>query len=316
MNNQSNLLTLYRKELADHLNSKRFFIILGLVAILGLSSIYSSAYGLRDAVSDENNTFVFLKLFTTSGGSIPSFLSFLSFLGPLVGLALGFDSINSEMANGTLSRVLAQPIHRDSIINGKFLAGVSVISIMIFSVGFLISGLGILLIGIPPTAEEILRLLVFLLFTIVYISIWLAISQLFSLILKQMATSALASIAVWLVLSLFMGLIAGIVADAVFPLNNNSTWETALHHAQLQNGVSRLSPSTLYGEAMITVLSPGIRTLSPVMSQQLTDAIPGVLSFGQSLLLIWPHLVSLLAVVLICFAIGYIIFMKQEIRAS
>lgn len=103
-----------------------------------------------------------MRLFTASGNSIPSFISFISLLGPLVGLAIGFDSINGELNRGTMSRLLAQPIHRDNVINGKFLAGITVISIMVLSLGIAVGAIGIIMIGIPPTVEEILRLLSFL----------------------------------------------------------------------------------------------------------------------------------------------------------
>ena len=60
------------------------------------------------------------RLFTVSDGTLPSFVLFINFLGPLLGIALGFDAVNSEQNKGTLSRMLSQPIHRDCIINAKF----------------------------------------------------------------------------------------------------------------------------------------------------------------------------------------------------
>lgn len=314
--NTSGLWVLYRKELADHLRSRRFIIILILVAITGLSSIYAAANGIRDAVArQEGNTFIFLKLFTTSGGSVPSFASFMSFLGPLVGLALGFDAINGEINRGSLSRLLAQPIPRDTVVNGKFLAGVSIISMMVITLGIAIGALGVIMIGIPPTFEEILRISAFFLSTILYMSFWLALSQLFSLLFRQTATSALACIAVWLFLSVFLGLLAGIAADAVYPVNNSATVDLALKNSKMELMLNRISPSTLYDESAIYILNPGVRTLSPITQDQLVGAIPGVLPFSQSLLLTWPHFVSLAAINMICFAISYVFFMRQEIRA-
>ena len=38
------------------------------------------------------------------------------------------------------------------------------------------------------------------------------------------------------------------------------------------------------------------------------------LSLGQSLVVVYPHLVALIAISLICFAVSYSIFMMQEIR--
>jgi len=308
------LQVLYKKELADHLKSKRFIIILALVAITGITAIYAAAYGIRSAVEDENNSFVFLRLFTASGNSIPSFISFISFLGPLVGLALGFDSINGEINRGSLSRLLAQPIPRDTVINGKFLAGVSIISLMVFAMGLAVGGLGIIMIGIPPTADEILRILVFLVLSVLYISLWLAISQLFSLLLRQTATSALACIAVWLFLSVFVGLLSGAISEVLYPAAKATTVEALLSKSKLELMLNRISPSTVYNEAVVTMLNPGVRTLGFITQDQLVGAIAGTLPFFQSLLLIWPHFITLIAVTMICFAVSYVFFMKQEIR--
>ncbi len=154
------LRAVYRKEMADHINSSRFMILAAIVAIAGLAAIYVAALNIRAEVRRTAETgFIFLRLFTASGGSLPPFTSFVGFLGPLVGLALGFDAINGERARGTLSRLVAQPIYRDSVINGKFLAGIAIIAMMIFSLGLIVAGMGLSLIGIPPTAEEALRIL-------------------------------------------------------------------------------------------------------------------------------------------------------------
>ncbi|QSQ09513.1 putative ABC transporter permease protein NosY [Koleobacter methoxysyntrophicus] len=307
---------LYRKELIDHIRSKRFLIILFLVAVTGIASIYSAGYGIYSAVKGDENDFVFLRLFTSSGGSLPSFVSFMSFLGPLVGLSLGFDAINAERARGTLSRLLAQPIHRDTVINGKFLAGVSVIALMITSLGFAVGGLGIIMIGIPPTFEELMRILVYLIYTILYMSLWFAISLMFSLLFRQAATSALAGIALWLFLTIFIGILAGLVADGLFPINDRATIDTILRNQQTKLYISRISPSQLYDEVTVTILNPGVRTVSPILIDQLHGAIPGVMSLGQSILLVWPHLVALIAITMACFVISYVYFMRQEIRAT
>jgi ABC-2 type transport system permease protein len=307
---------LYRKELVDHFRSKRFLIILTLITVVGLASIYSAGMGIRQAVSQDKNHFVFLRLFTSSGGNLPSFVAFLSFLGPLVGLALGFDIMNSERTKGTLSRLLAQPIHRDTVVNSKFLAGVSIIAVMIFSLGFAVGGLGLIMIGIPPTHEELMRILIYLLFTVVYMSLWLAVSLLFSLIFRQAATSALAGIALWLFVSVFVSLLAGLVADALFPVDDHASLYTVLQNQSWKQNISRISPTQLYNEVMITILNPGVRTLGPITTDQLEGAIAGALPLGQSLLLVWPHLVTLMAVTMICFAVSYVYFIRQEIRAT
>lgn len=310
------LAAVFRKELADHLSGRRFTILSLLVVVACLAALYVAAATIRNSVGQNETEFVFLRLFTTSGSSMPfSFLSFVSFLGPLVGLAMGFDAINGERDRSTLSRVLSQPIYRDALINGKFLAGIAVLSMVIFSLGLIVAGTGLTLIGIPPSLEELLRILVYLLLSVIYIGFWLSLSMLFSVLFRQTSTSALAGIAAWLFLSIFVGLLAGMVADGIFPVVDAADTEQVIANARLQQGLSRISPTTLYDEATTAVLNPSVRTLGPVLLQQVVGAIAGPLSLGQSLLIIWPHVVGLIAATLICFAVAYIVFMRQEIRA-
>lgn len=150
------------KEISDHVKSWRFIILMGIILLTCMGSLYTSLTNIGAAIkpNDPDGSFLFLKLFTASDGTLPSFVQFINFLGPLLGIALGFDAINSEQNKGTLSRMLSQPVHRDCIINAKFVAALIVIGIMLFVLGFLVMGCGLIAIGIPPTAEEFWRLLV------------------------------------------------------------------------------------------------------------------------------------------------------------
>ena len=166
-------------------------------------------------------TLIFLMLFTSTG-KLFSFVQFIGFFGPLIGIILGFDSINRERVSRTLSKLVSQPIYRDSIINAKFLAGVTMIAIVLVAIVLIISGLGIRLIGVVPGAEEIWRLVIYLIASLLYISFWLGISILFSVIFRSTATSALASLAIWIFFSFFVSLGAGVLADAVAPVNQQN----------------------------------------------------------------------------------------------
>ena len=146
------------KEIRDHVRSWRFIILLAIITLTCLGALYTSLTSMHEAVKsgDVEDTFFFLKLFTVSDGTLPSFVLFINFLGPLLGIALGFDAMNSELNKGTLCRILSQPIHRDCIINAKFVAALIVITIMLFVLGFLVMGAGLIAIGIPPTPDHFL----------------------------------------------------------------------------------------------------------------------------------------------------------------
>lgn len=310
----SGFMALYRKEMADHIRSRRFLIVLVLIALTSYAGIYGALTNLSGAVA-EDQKFIFLKLFTLSGNSIPSFSSFIALLGPFVGLTLGFDAINSEKAEGTLNRLVAQPIYRDAVINGKFMAGATIIFIMVFAMGILTGAAGLLVTGILPEGEEIGRLFVFLVFTVVYICFWLALSILFSVICRHAATSAMMGIALWIFFALFMTLVVNIVTGILYPAGQVSSLGQLVDYYECQMNLNRLSPYYLYSEAVSTIMNPSVRSMNVILPQQLSGAIAGYLSLGQSLLLVWPHMTGLLAATAVIFAASYISFMRREIRS-
>ncbi|MDD5398282.1 MAG: ABC transporter permease subunit [Dehalococcoidia bacterium] len=312
------LLEILRKELADSFNSKRFIILFLLVYLAGIATIYIAAQNIRAAVGDSTSN-IFLSLFVVSGSDLPfSFPLFMSIFIPIIGIALGFDAINSERIGGNLSRVLAQPIYRDSLINGKFLSGLTMISVLIVSVVAIVAGLGLRLIGVPPEAEEILRLFMFVIVSILYGAFWMSLSVLFSVLFKKTSTSVLASIAVWIFMFLFMGIIANLIAGAAFPLSQDSTVAQVADYDNIFRMVSRISPGTLYAESIQAILLPMMGSTSPTMMMigMYSGLMPSPLPLSQSLMLVWPQLVGLVALTAVCFTIAYVKFMREEIRST
>ena len=268
------------KEISDHVKSWRFIILMGIILLTCMGSLYTSLTNIGAAIkpNDPDGSFLFLKLFTASDGTLPSFVQFINFLGPLLGIALGFDAINSEQNKGTLSRMLSQPVHRDCIINAKFVAALIVIGIMLFVLGFLVMGCGLIAIGIPPTAEEFWRIVFFL------------------------------------IISVFYTMIVNLVAKALSPSQLASPYQIVSYQKFIL-GLMRLAPSELFNEATTTLLMPSVRSLGPLTMEQVQGAIPSPLPLGQSLLVVWPQLTGLIAATVICFALSYVIFMRREVRS-
>jgi ABC-2 type transport system permease protein len=307
------MVAVLRKELADYFTSIRFVTLLLLVFFVSAAGLVAASQGIRSANLPEG--IVFLGLFTTSGSVVPSFTYLVSLLVPIIGIALGFDAINSERTGGTLSRVLSQPVFRDSVINGKFLAGVVTLSIMVTTMILVVSGYGLSMIGVPPTAEEVFRLFFYLFLTIVYGAFWMGLAILFSITFRRVAASLLSSLALWLFFSIFILLIAPGIASALAPTGGGTQAEL-IHNAEVQRMITRFSPNILFQEATTVLLVPVVRSLGMVSSSVAAYMVPNPLSLGQSILLVWPHLVSLISLSAICFAISYVLFMRQEIRAT
>ena len=301
----------YWKELQDHFSSLRFMILLALIMLPGVLSVYLSGQAIQEAVQTSPTEHVFLRLLTTESFFF-SLSTFLGFFGPLVGITLGFDSVSGEYGRGTLSRVLSQPIYRDSLINGKFLAGLTTLAILWVSILLVVLGLGITLIGFLPNAEELWRMLFFAIIGITYTGFWLALAMLLSMLLRKTVTAALASIALWLFLGIFIGVLSGFLAGLIVP--NPQTAADVTRLATVETVLGRMSPSLLYTESVRLLLNPVARSVVPVLQEQLQGLIIAPLNIGQSLRLILPMYFTLVALVATCFGIAYIKFMRTEIR--
>ena len=145
----------FLKEFADHLSSTRMRVLEWLVILTAAAALYGAIHQVRDTTAED--PFAFLRLFTGSRQPLPSFVSMLGFLIPLMAIGLGFDAVNGEYNRRTLSRILSQPIYRDALLLGKFLAGLATLAISLTCMWLIVIGLGLVLLGVPPSGEEIAR---------------------------------------------------------------------------------------------------------------------------------------------------------------
>jgi ABC-2 type transport system permease protein len=293
------------KELQDFVGSARMTVLTILILLTTAGSLYTATETMRAVVSEDE--FLLLSLFTMARDPIPSLLSFLSFLVPLTGIALGFDVVNREFHNKTLQRVLSQPIHRDVLLFGKALGALLAMAIVLLSLWLLVIGSAMLVLGLPPTSEQVARAFAFYGVTLLYGMFWFLISMLFSVLFYQMATSALLSLGVWLLFTVFWSMISQVLAGA---FAGSGTYQGA----KLEILLSRISPMTLFAESALALLSPSTRTLDVVLFTQLEGALMGnPLPFGQSLLLIWPQVTALIAALILIFTASYVAFQRKEL---
>jgi ABC-2 type transport system permease protein len=306
-----------QKEVADHVRSWRFIIMVVLIVLTFLGTMYVSLSNIRNAVAnvnDPDHLFVYLKLLTTTNGTLPSFQVFISFLGPLLGIALGFDAVNAEQNNGTLTRLLAQPVYRDNLLLAKFAGALIVISVLFVSLCLLMIGGGLILTGVPIEPVEFFRILGFIAVSILYVGFWLSLSICLSVIFKHAATSALTAIGIWLFFTVFYRIIINIIATALLPDNSFMDPGATLAYNNLLLDLLRIAPGQLYTDATTTLLMPSVRSLGPLTMEQMAGAIPSPLPLKESFMIVWPQVTGLISATTVCFALTYYLFMRREIR--
>ena len=330
-------ITVCQKELADHLGSKRYIVLFALILVLSTLSAYQGTGYIRD-----NPNASFIGIFSGAQFGF-SFTYLMVFFGPIIGLALGFDAINKERTSGSLSVLLSQPIFRDSVINGKFLAGTAALSLLTVSTVGIMCGVAIPLLGFGPPLEDVSRIVLFTLLTILYLAFWMALGLLYSTVTKKTATSILMSVSTWLFFSIVITIVASLVANTIAPVQMptmptgggivivNRTREGGFNRTQIeqtqefmellqtrftiQTAIQRISPAYLYNEASSSILGiagggfgfiggGGGRTL--FRAPELT----------QGLMASWPQITAIAVGLVVCFAASYMMFLRLEIRAG
>ena len=188
-------------------------------------------------------------------------------------------------------------------------------AVALVALWLIVFGAGLLLLGVPPRGVEVARGLGFLVVAIAYGGVWLAIAMLFSVIFRSTATSALCALGLWLFFFLLWPQLASAIVSGVAPSEIRSLEEYAAVQ-DIAMALMRLSPGTLFSEAVLGLLSPETRTLGPMLPAQMRGAIMGApLPFDQSLLLIWPQITGLIAGMIVVFAAAYVVFQREEVRA-
>ncbi|MBV9560089.1 MAG: ABC transporter permease [Bradyrhizobium sp.] len=308
--------TVFVKELSDNISSVRMLVLELLILLTALAALYGAIDSLRQNTAED--PFLLLRLFTLARDPLPSFVAILGFLIPLMAIGLGFDAVNSEHNRRTLSRILAQPIYRDALLMGKFLAALATLAVNLAALWLMVIGLGLIFLGVPPGTEEIARSLVFLVVAIFYAGVWLALAMLLSIVFRSPATAALVALGVWLFLTVLWPMLAPAFAQVIAPPDPRytalglDTPDTGLWSLFLM----RVSPNELFIEAMQAVLSPTTRTLGAVFLEQLRGAVMGApLPLAESVMIAWPQMVGLIAGTIVLFVAGYVLFQRQEVRA-
>ena len=316
-------ITIAGKEFTDHLLSVRLYVLLFVLGLAALIPLYFAAETIRSvaqAASGASAVFLALFTFAPEGADLLRVHTFVAIAAPLIGVGFAFDAVNGERSAGTLPRLLSQPIHRDDVINGKFAAGLAIISLVLVCMLAVIAGFGLLRLGITPTEGEVLRLVAWLGVTVLYVALWLAFGLLLSVVLRRAATSALVGLGVWLFVAVpqFGQFLVSLLGAVIAP--GGSSAQDVLDAAGTQQFLLRLLPSTLYREASVVLLNPSVTAVTTPATidqydQYQQQMVGSLLSLDQSVLLVWPHVVILTALTIGCFALAYARFMRQEVRA-
>jgi len=251
----SGAIAIARKEFFDHLRSRRFLLLLGILLVIafigilnGIADYHSSvaAYNnLQTATSHEWASMMTEDLYQKVKPSVLQVFyqmsTLFAMIGGILGIALGFDLVTKEKESRSLKILLSHPVYRDEVINGKAIGGVAAI---LLALGCIIAvSLGILLVcGIIPDISEVLPLLVFCTVTFLFIFSYFAIALLMSTLCEESGRALVYTLIIFVTLGSFiptvvtsplvMDMVIGpapelpkIIADPMMADENREAWD-------------------------------------------------------------------------------------------
>jgi ABC-2 type transport system permease protein len=333
-----------RKEIWDHLTSKRFLAIFAIMLLLAVLSMMSGLSQYDQTLQDYKNSVAQSQPAQQSDSlvamAMPSVLTvfasmnqYLVLIAAILSIAMGFDLISKEKEEGSLKSLLSHPVYRDSVINGKLIGALGVLTVVMCST-FLITIAVMLFYGIVPSAEDLIRIVAYFIMALLYCGVFFAIATMASTIAQTSAMAILYTITIVLVLYMvtsFSGQIAGAIVGPA-PQYVPMPAEDLSSSAASSNAPGADNAQQYY--ATKGNIIDAINTISPVyaFSNKISNAIlymagtqtvtsetsayggytkPTIL---DSLSLVWTSILALVIEMLLPLAISYVIFLRMDIR--
>lgn len=299
MKKNRNALVIAQKEFADNVWSPRFIMLILIFTVIVFSFSYRA--GMRPGDS------IFHGIFIDVAQVIAVFL-------PLMGIALGFDAMIKERESGSLNVLLTHPVFRDNIITGKILGAMITLALVVCVSIVTVVGTMLMISGTEVSLLELNRLFIFAILTYLYLSIFMMLGILTSIISKSAINSLIYGIAVWLGLCVVFGLIIASIASITtgqmpLDLGNNDRF------LELNADLQKLSPTHHYAETVMGV--PGL-SWGGILSGMPT--VHGIFDTEHTLKQwwneYWTNIVILLITPIILLIMSFIIFLRKDISKN
>jgi len=203
-----------RKEFTEITRSRILIYLLILLAILTISSLTVSFLVFNNQVTEYQHS---LDLLTQLGKEpvnlspilyplnlLRGVVDYVEIVGAIVGLLLGYISIAKERNTKALKLLLSRPVTKKEVAYGKILGNALFILILMSIIGitavFIISFIG----GIVLSPVELLKVVLFIIFSTMYIVLFFMVSFFLSLQQRTISHALILSFTIWLAVVLII----------------------------------------------------------------------------------------------------------------
>lgn len=144
---------------------------------------------------------------------------YVSIIGAVLAIFLGFDSFSGERENGTLKLLLTRPLYRDQLVTGKLAGGALVICVLLGVTLIFNTLLFTLVSGMVPDFGELSRLALFITMAFAYMMVFYTATLFVSIRTGDRAFGFLLMMTIWVLVTFVMPQIADSQRNFAYALN-------------------------------------------------------------------------------------------------
>lgn len=282
------ILTLALRDFKAAFRDNIFLIIIGLFVLLSIISVYIGSSTKNAELQAYQDIVQLLK--GQGATNLPSppniyplsvlknIISYVSMIGAVVAIFLGYESFSGERSSGTLKLIATRPVYRDQILTGKLLGGSMVIGILLGIILIFNMILFVLVSGMTPSINEIIRLFVFFIFAFVYMMIFYIATMYVSLKTNDSAFGFMLMMIIWLTISFVVPQLAESQRSFVYALNATAQTVTQVpSDTVVSQAIELFSPAVQFqniGKALLQVVPESVNiSISGLLQKQVGSII-------------------------------------------
>lgn len=277
-----------KKEFRSAFRDKIFIVITLLFLILSILSVYigsSTKNAELKAYSD------IVELLKSQGSKafppepqiyplaiLQNIIKYVSIVGAVLAIFLGFDAVSGEKENGTMKLLLSRPLYRDQLISGKLLGGGLVIGLLLIVTLIFNTLLFSFVSGISAGPAEIGRLITFILFAFCYMMSFLAASVFVSIKTGDRSFGFLTMLIIWVGVSFVIPQIAESQKSFAYALNSTAQTVTQVpSDTSISKTIEIFSPTVHFqnisGDLLQTVAETANSSVADILQKRLLSIV-------------------------------------------
>lgn len=217
----SNIYTIGRKEFMDNVMSKRFlgigifYVGMSLLLAAVVTFMYYSTLSVYNdpSVAEISKMQAEYMLNSFSPDMVLSYINILNLILALLAMIVTCDTISLERKDRTMYQLLSKPVDRSSIILGKFLGNLSIVTLLFLAGASVAYVIVAVLTGKYPDIGHIPSIVAAILSMVVLLAVYVSMGMIISSVTRNPFISIISSLLVWMGMW-FSATVGNMVGDA------------------------------------------------------------------------------------------------------